>query len=318
VSIDLSRHNPWRPADWRWQRARKIAAGELRLSSRMDDKHVRRALRLARDVVDETTPAGQDAVANADPSLYWAYVLHRQSSPACRAEIEARIIAGEIEDELLRRVGVSHEVLQTYERVFFDVRDRLCTPAYVLNIIIGEAMHKGLSEKDYPTLWKFYGYTYGPRMLDSLIGQAIAPYKPRTAGEVKYAWQDDGIGSILRKQAIAARTVPVNMFTQLDILQVYSKFVEIDRAAGQDRASSQPESVLAGIEAMLKALPVDVGPYARLRVDSTTLSKYDAGAGELSAKQLLLAAQDIESVQDAEFETLTYPEVHDATIEQGS
>jgi len=322
TSIELSPDNPWRPADWRWQRATRIAAGELRANRKFDDEHVTRAVRLARAVTDETsaTGTGQNVLANSDPTLFWAYNLKNTIAPAMRAEVEARVLAGDSDDEIRSRTGTTLGTLRTYEQLFFDVRDRLGCSAYVLHIVLGDELHRGsMSEKNYALLWKFFGYTYGPRMLDAIIGQAVAPYRPRTGAETKGALQDIGVGGMLRKQALSALTVPVNTFTQIDILQVYSKFVEIDRANGQARASMQPDSLLANIEAVLAVLPMDVGAFANLRVDSATLSKYDAGAGELNCRQLMLASQDLLPTDATDFDDLTYPEVNNhVQAQQGS
>lgn len=319
IRADLSPHSPWRATDWRWQRALLIAAGSMRLNSRFDDAFTTRAVRVARAMHDSGDTA-LDAFASSDPALYWAHKLRWEAPAGTRAETEARILADDTPDEIERRVGVLPGTLATFEKLYFDVRCRLKMKAYVLHAVMGEELQRGLSERNYALLWKFYGFIYGPRMLDSLIDQAIAPYQPRTEDEVRYAWQDDGIGSVLRKQAIAARTMPVNTFTQLDILAVYSKFVEIERASGRDRAAQQPNSMLASVDAMLKALPMDVGQYATVRVDSATLAHYDSGASELNCQQLLLAAKDIQPNDAADLENLTYPEVtnHHATTQQGS
>jgi hypothetical protein len=60
-------------------------------------------------------------------------------------------------------------VIETYEKLFFDVRHRLEAVSYVLHVVIGPPIRFGFSLDDLGSLWKFVAYVSGPRALDVLL-----------------------------------------------------------------------------------------------------------------------------------------------------
>lgn len=309
TEIELTLDNPWRPVDWRWQRALKLHQEEFTRNRRFDDQFIVGAVKfLEASESAEDSPNQALILALRQPALHWAIELSKNPDNAWRAEVEARVLSGESGKEICKRMGMREDVLRTYESLFYDVRDRLNQPAYVMHVAIGQALHRGLRETDWPLLWKFYGYTYGPRMLDAVIGQAIAPGRPRTADDVKFCFQDDGMASVLRKQALAARTVPINSFTQLDVLSVYAKFVEIERVTGESRSVSD-NTLLANVQKMMGMLPLAVGDAPiKSGMDSSILDQYDSTGTELPTRLLMSAAAGVRTAEFDELDNLSYPE----------
>lgn len=307
IEIDLTPENPWRPVDWRWQRALRLQQKEFRRNNRFDDLDILNAVKF----VDASRYSDGDRsrstiLALRHPDMYWAVDMFNNADAAWRYEVEARILANESIAEISSRMNMRPGAMEVYERLFYDVRPRLKHSSYILHIAIGPALHKGLRESDYHLIWKYYAFTYGPRMLDAVIQQAIAPGRPRTADEVRGTFQDDGISSVLRKQAIAARTVNINAFTQIDVLSVYAKFVEIERVTGQDRTVST-NTLMANVQKMMGMLPLCVGGPGETEMDDNLVASYDRTGTDLPTRQLLLAASG--HVPDPlYFDNLTYPE----------
>ena len=315
-SIDLSPHNPLRPADWRWLRAVGIAKGDLPDDKRLGDRTVRKIRFLAEATQRALKQDEELGIVLKRPELYWAYRIYSDLSPASKAELEARILADDDIDRIAERAAVSPEVIKAYEEVFFDARRFLTNRGYIVNVIIGDALHKGLNEKSYAMLWKYYGFVYGPHMLDSLIERAISPVRPTSAMQVGGAWRDAGFNSILQKQALAAQLMPINTVTQVDVLTVYSKFVEIARTTGEGTTGTAT-NYDENLSAIMRCLNLSVGPHDQPQVDLPLLRQYDSGSAELTTSQLLQGAQGI--VPTGVVEGLTYPEpITDATFEHGS
>jgi hypothetical protein len=67
------------------------------------------------------------------------------------------------------RLGVQADVIETYEKLFFDVRHRLEAVGYILHVLIGPPIRFGFSLDDLGSLWKFYSYMGGPHALDVLL-----------------------------------------------------------------------------------------------------------------------------------------------------
>jgi len=307
TEIDLTPENPWRPVDWRWQRALKLQGKEFRRNPRFDDTDITNAVRFIEAAqYSEGDRSRSTILALRYPDMYWAVDMYKNADAAWRYEVEARILANESVSEISSRMDMRPGAMEIYERLFYDVRSRLRHSSYILHIAIGPALHKGLKESDYHLIWKYYAFTYGPRMLDAIIQQAIAPGRPRTADEVRGTFQDDGMASVLRKQALAARTVPINAFTQIDVMTVYSKFVEIERVTGQDRTVST-NTLMQNVQKMMGMLPLCVGAPGETDVDDNLVARYDRTATDLPTQQLLLAAAG-QAPDPTYYDNLEYPE----------
>lgn len=306
MSIELTRDNPWRPPDWRWQRASLLAAGELRRNRKFDDRHVQRLERFARTILTDDSPGTEERLASSDPGLFWAYRLFKQDEMSRKADLEARVIANQLPHLIAKRTGLMVEAVDAYELAFYDVRDKLEFTGYVLHTLLGTAMHRGLQERDYPLVWKYLAHTYGPYVFEAYLNQSVKAGKPRDASGVMSCLADAGFAALLRKQMMAATGVPLNQFTQTQVLDIYAKFVEINRAGGQGNTAGT-DMLTKNVEAVLALMPLDIGPYTKPQVDGPMLSKYDASSEEMSTTRLLLAAQGQLSEDDGP-QNLKYPE----------
>jgi hypothetical protein len=306
MTIELTNENPWRVPDWRWQRANLLATGALRQNRRFDDRHIQKLSRFATAVMGDTDQYAQERLAIADPALFWAYRLAIQDEPHRRGEVEARIIANQTPEEIAAKTGIPEATIKAYEIAFYDVRDKLIYGGYVLHTLIGTAIHRGIQERDYVLIWKFMAYTHGPVLLDAYVKQSVTPAKPKNANAVKACLADGGFGALLRKQYVAALTVPLNQFTQTQVLEVYAKFVEMERVGGQG-AGSGSNTIVNNVQQVLALLPLDIGPYSTPRVNDSMMAKYDASSEELPTAQLIEAARGRLS-DDSSPRNLKYPE----------
>lgn len=307
LSIELTNANPWRPADWRWLRATGLAAGEIRRNRQHDDRHVRHLERFALAVAGDD-PEVLDRVAMQDPALFWAWQLSRQEELARRAEVEARILANEPAHMIASKTGIPEATILAYEWAFYDVRDKLPFKGYVLHTLIGTALHRGLQERDYPLVWKYLAYTFGTHVFESFLYQAVQPSKPRDAHGVKACLIDAGFMAVLRKQMLAGTIIPLNQFTQAQVLDVYAKFVEIDRTSGAASNASSSSTLIANVQAVLNLIPLDIGPYSKPTVDAPLMSLYDASSEEMTTPRLIAAARGQLADDDGPTEFLQYPE----------
>ena len=281
--IDLSPENPWRAPDWCWQRAALLARNELQ-PSRVDDRTVKRATKFLRSLDRSETAGDTQLLFNRDPALYWAHRLYQGQNEmySLRAELEARILANDNPERMSTVTGLSEQAIQNYEQMFFDVRSRLKCSGFILHVIIGTALHRGFTERDYQILWKFYGYTYGPDVLEALITQRIP-------SDLQGTFRDDEISSILRKSVLAARTVPVNTFTQMDLLNVRSKFLEVDKA--QPTGGTNSAADMARIASVMETVVSAIGDFADDQGHSPIIREFDQSSSELTTVQLMQAAQ---------------------------
>lgn len=156
TSPELSPRCPCRPHRWRWERAGFLNEGARR--ERWEDTWVRRAHRY-RQALNAPTQS------SSDPTLQAAEAIAR-GEPRRRCEIESRILAGQSDDVIALRFGLTPEVVATYETLFFAVRERLLQRDWIATV----AIHAGACS-DIERFLRRYAYFGGPLVLNAVIVQ---------------------------------------------------------------------------------------------------------------------------------------------------
>lgn len=253
--------NPFRPPHWRWLRAIGVV-NELqpRAGRKVDGvlgfKWINQAIAFQKAKIEAVDEERRIAMAHNFPALFWANAAYEDENNPAKWEIEARILARCNNWEIGFHVGVAEEIVEAYEALFFNVRDKLRHSGYIMHSVMGPSVQRGLSEREFDLLWKMYAYAYGPHMLYALISKFSNPVWCNTPDEVGSAVQDDTVGTMKMKAALAAKTIPVNLSTQIDILHVFTKYVEIERMS--DSEGKAQNQIMDHIGTMFNVMPLNV------------------------------------------------------------
>jgi hypothetical protein len=172
--------NRSRRPDWRWLYA--IALREIGLPSHavavdwtrrrlgengvVDDWTVR-VLRFLEGLEREGEPGLRDVVA-VDRALGGAYKIWIGPGRP-RAEVEARLVAGQDAAGIAARTLIPEDGIRAYEAVFYNVADRLECTDWVAACCFGPRAYRGYSAEDYALIWKIIAYRMGPEALDLAI-----------------------------------------------------------------------------------------------------------------------------------------------------
>ena len=114
------------------------------------------------------------------PELYPAHKLHFAAAPNWGGMLQARLLTGEPLVLIAKRFEVTLGVIEYYEKLFFNVCDRLHCRDWIAKIIRGEELdpkattESELTEIHETRMLRWIGYHGGPMLLDAVIG-AIAP-----------------------------------------------------------------------------------------------------------------------------------------------
>lgn len=297
-----------RAPHWRWLRAVSIDSGGVKASRKLDGadgfKWIRRASRLKRHHANAgNRPEALYNLALIDPALFWAHSIWAEDKQPTRWEIEARILAGETDEEIAKKVGCEPEVIGAYESVFFNVREKLINTAYIVNVVMAEAVTRGLTERQYDLLWKMFGYRGGAHVLDAMISKFSAIEKPKKAEDVSQFFQDAAINSMRMKASVAAMTVPINSHTQLALLDAYVKYVEIERTT--ENAAKAQVGIVQNIGAMMQCLPFKLG--TKLDSEGDKMLPFDNAAAELNGNELMVVATGGKLSHQPAIEKLSFP-----------
>ena len=306
--LQALKDNPRRAPHWRWLRAVELDAGGPRPSRVIDGpagfEWIRRAIRLKRRFErSNNNPSNLRALLVRDADLFWAHSIWLDDRAPTRWGIEARVLADETDEEIAEKMGARPEVVSAYINVFFDVREKMQHPDYVINVILADAVTRGLQERHYDLLWKLMGYHGGPHVLDAAINKFVSLGKPTSRDDVSGFLQDFAINSMKYKSAVAALTVQINTHTQLPLIDSFVKYVEIERTT--ENATKAHATIVENIGAMLSALPFKVG--TKLDSEPLKMLPFDSGAAELRQDELMVLANGGVLQEQSEIENLRFP-----------
>lgn len=302
------RDNPCRAPHWKWLRAQEIDGGGQKPTRKIDGPDgftwIRRAVRLKR----HAERAGNRrnamyALILRDKELFWAHSIWLADKNPTRWGIEARVLAGESDEQIAEKIGTDPGIIAAYINVFFDVRDRLNNLDYVQNVIMADAVTRGLQERHYDLLWKLLAYKGGPLVLDAVINRGTDVTKPNSADGVGTFFQDFAISSMKYKAALASLTVQVNTHTQLPLIESFVKYVEIEK--NSDNAMKAQSSIVDNIGVMLTSLPFQIG--TKLDSEGAKMLPFDNGAAELRGDEMLVIAAGGKLKNTADIQKLGFP-----------
>lgn len=306
--LQALKDNPLRAPNWRWLRAVQIDGGGPKPSQKRDGvdgyKWIRRSVRLKRrNALNSNRPYASYDLAQLDPNLFWAHSMWANEKAPTRWAVEARILAGETDEEIAKKIGCEPGVIEAYESVFFNVREKIEHSEYVVNVVMADAVARGLSERQYDLLWKMFGYQGGSYVLDAMISKFTMMRRPEKAEDVSAFFQESAINSMRHKAAVAALTVPINSHTQLLLLDAYVKYVEIERTT--ENTTKANTNIVQNIGAMLTSLPFKIG--TKLDSEGDKMVPFDNNAAELKSDELMIVATGGKLKNQPALENLRFP-----------
>ena len=302
--------NAWRPPNWRSRRTLRTLDGRRRPANRRDGTvsatrvaEYRNFLLAYRQC--EQSPRWLHWLARENPAMYRAHALyHDPSKRRSRFAVEARLLAGQKNQEIAGSLNCAPKIIKTYAALFFDVRPRLAHADYINQVVLGESVSGGRGEPDYAQLWKRVAYHYGPHVLGAMLSGFANPQRADRAEDVSASLRELARNSLSRKAAWATLAVPINSSTHWKLIDASRRSV-----VAQQKAEADPKDnpILANIDAMLTSLPFGVGTKPEDLAQQGPLMQYDGLAAELRTDELLLAAAGFELPNHDEIVNLKFP-----------
>jgi len=108
----ISPQSPLRAPGWRWLRACQVVENRLRVRVRDDDR-VRDAVAFYRALQRCQNERGRARLARKIPAFFEAWLVYQQSSLK-RWELEARLLANEETDAIVRKCGLSANAVEVF------------------------------------------------------------------------------------------------------------------------------------------------------------------------------------------------------------
>ena len=264
---------------WRWDTAK--SAIESTCFCPIDDRAVLAARRFLNRWASCRTAFDLDLVATQMPNVFGAFTIYDEEG-VTRHALEARILANESVHRIAAKTGFSAQVLQTYEDVFFDVRERLTQVDFILNQVIDRETRDRQDDTPYFVSWKVFGYLGGEAVLDSLMNSAPIARRPTNPDEVDAFLNQETQRSLRQKMAQAVQMLDSGSREQFrSIIMAMHQLVE----ERKENDGNRLDRFTTHIKAMMDDIRWVTGTEAEKILDPT-LVEYDNLAAELRDDEL--------------------------------
>ena len=315
--ISFERFNPFRQPNWRYERVLQLVDRHPTpgRSSRRDDEFVRQARTFVLSYRNSTREA-RHRLQYKHPGLFFAHLIHEQAEEDFETAftIEARILSGQDNATIAEQIHTLPDAIDWYERLFFNVRDRLISHDWILKHVLlpsvkrcqervaagqGESrfVRSPLSEPFWDSSLKFFAYFGGKHIIDFMISGYQRGNFARSQDDVG-EWLNNTIDQgTKRRTAMAIGHLEVNKYNVLELLQVHISLVAIQTAAAKDGGATNDFE--RNVEQLLADIPWSVGDEGEENFAGTQVVLMDQGAGELRADELLKLSSGADDVKMA-------------------
>lgn len=248
--------NIYRRPDWRHARIRRTSSQGTRLSTR-DDEYTKEFKRFYTRY-QYATETDKFLLQAENPALFAAMEIYEKSvvDPSVKFLIEARILTGESLESIADGLGCDPDTIFWYEKIFFNVLDRLDNPDYIFRAVIVPAYRQQieipgdvnpddylsgdsrLGSREEPALtdnWfdgtlKLFAYRGGQMVLDTMVNNCPTTAKPKTANGVN-EWLDEFvINGIKRKAAQIVVKLKINKYNAMELLKINAELISAQKA----------------------------------------------------------------------------------------
>jgi hypothetical protein len=230
---DLTKDSPRRPPNWRFEKARALRQSKREPSRCLDDNYIATIMEF-QDIMERV---GNDewarlALFERYPDITQAVLTHatgNENGRATRWDLEARLLADNATfEDISERLCISVGAITWYERLFYNVRDRLKAMSWVAHHALGAKIHMGLGDQDYGLVWKILGYCGGMLMVDDVVTVMSRELLTDPTMTEKY-YSDAARAVAIRQALMAALTLrPRDQFAKVEVMNLAHRYRELE------------------------------------------------------------------------------------------
>jgi len=310
--------NPFRRPTWRLERVLHLVDQQPPARcTKDDDRYVRQARTFWCRHRAAQSESAKNKLFRENPGLFYAYEIHERSAeePETAYLLQARILARQDDATIASYLATLPQTVDWYEKVFFNVRDRLdqrdwITKHVLVPAFLQQALPAKLQQVDSlarPFLdgtLKLFAYFGGPVVLDVMIsGFEQRPLVD--SNENLAAWLDEQWSLAIRRRSYqSALSCPINKFNVMDLFSVHAQIISL--AQREDSPSQQRTLLERHIQSLLDDLPFATGTAGVKMVEATPLASYEEEAAELRDQELF-AVQHGQSLRRERLTSLPPP-----------
>ena len=276
--------DPLRALDWRYRRALELQENHRPASVRRDDQTTLELLGCLRSLRRSARGREQAALDFRDSSIAMAIELYA-GADSLRSVVEAWLLTLASPPDISERSGVPAAAIESYHACFFDVRDRLSRPDFILHAAVLPCAMRSAAARPMEAVLKLAAYLGGPGVLLEILAA------PRRGAECLADLipgidrANDGLIALTRHVALLAQPTVGDQAAREGLLQ------RVRRQA----ATLPPEENLTEyqreIQKILLAAGAAMKPAKRLDEMSPAERPYYTSSIELRAHEMMRTYQ---------------------------
>lgn len=288
--------DPARKLDWRFDRVQKLlsrstAPGDL--PSVSDDDFVGTMWRFIA-LQSAGTPAMRRQLAQRYSGPSGALQLREHGTRDLQLFVQCRILARQTDAEISTATGLAPEAIRWYELLFFNVRDRLDSPDWILACVLNPNCLETFSPLERPL--KAVAYVHGPSVFEAIqLGPPREEEDPDLPTDVHAKMRRIVKGRLEVNNVLAAQLLDVGKFSPEQI----SAFVQRQQrlSVSAERASEDEDGMqaihAACIRETIKQLVWVKGESGEewMKKHQPEIYEYDKCAAELRDRELYAAIE---------------------------
>ena len=266
-----NRFNPRRLPHWRFDRIRSLldnneTGGRARPNPAEDDEFITLGFQFLKrwEAVNKLDLSPEDLerhrqmeLMGDNPGLYFAYEMYTSpKEDKLRNHTEAHILAGRVDSEISEITDQDIDSIMWYEKIFFNVREKLETPSYIDAQVLAKAVNCGLANLNLRLMVKFWAYYGGPYMLDAFINGMPRQFaKPGPNTDYQKVLTNTQNLDLIKYSTDATKALgpgDVNTYNYFDLVNAHNQIVSLVEASKADSGNTTPleetvSAVLTGL-----------------------------------------------------------------------
>jgi hypothetical protein len=236
---ELQRRSPTRAPAWRWERAQALVREGRHVSRRKDDEETALAVCYLRARRRCRHDRGDEQLAYVFPDVHAARQLHERGGNTA-VVVQARLLAQQSYEDVVRSTGVPLATLKVYEAIFFNVTDRLQARDWITIQAVRWWSFNPTTGRDPATVLRAYAYHGGAILLDAALPYLLGGR--RQAGPGPDATTPEGRLDRSLRLAILIDTLPWGANADAKLLKLRA---ELLADARQVASPAQGQAVVA-------------------------------------------------------------------------
>lgn len=226
--------------DWRWQRVKELHAAGRAPSRTKDDKWTRRAWHYQRKKATMHVNA-ESRLAEVYPAIHLAFKIFDDTHSMVRWIIEAGVLADVEPQTLADYLALPVEVIDAYEKLYFDVRSKLHAEGYITGCVIGPLIASGIAADDPDGFWKILAFYGG---WDHVRGCWRAG---KATEEALSYYRDIARHQAILKAAASGLVVQPNSYNAPDLMRIGMEQIHHEEETGSGLAADKRLAALQAV-----------------------------------------------------------------------